>query len=244
MGQYLVLALTRGSRPWLLLLSLAGWGWLLGSAGMLSIPSFCTSLPLAGYALGWQGIEQALLFNPPRQLLLAWLLMLLAMTPMLLVHPLTYVWQRSLLRKRWQAVALFLLGFATVWTLMGLLLMTVVVLSRVWLGVSETPAFIACLALCLAWQASPIKQRCLNHCHHQPRISAFGLGFVRDCLGFGLSSGLWCIGSCWPLMLLPMLAEQGHVALMALCMGWMLYERMQRPRPAHWHWPFALRWRR
>ena len=26
------------------------------------------------------------------------------------------------------------------------------------------------------------------------------------------------------------------LALMALCMGWMLYERMQRPRPAHWHW--------
>lgn len=241
MRPYLVQALTRGSRPWLMLLSLAGWGLLLGSAGMLSIPSFCGSMALLDYAAGWQGIEQALLFNPPRQLLGSWLLMLLAMTPMLLVHPLAYVWQRSLLRKRWQAVALFVLGFVTVWTLAGLLLLTLVVVARVMLGVAPLTAFAATLAVCLLWQASPIKQRCLNQCHYRPRISAFGLGFIRDCLMYGVVSGLWCIGSCWPLMLLPMLAEQGHLPLMLLGMAWMLFERLRNPRPALWSWPFSLR---
>ncbi|WP_404941112.1 DUF2182 domain-containing protein [Pseudomonas danubii] len=235
--------LGRGAVPWLLLASLCGWGWLLGSTALLSIPAFCGSLPLAGYALGWQGIEQALLFNPPGPLLLAWLLMLLAMTPLLLVQPLRYVWHRSLRRKRWQAVSLFVLGFVAVWSLMGLVLLGLVVVTRLWLGLSSLPSLGAALALCLLWQASPFKQHCLNQCHRQPRIAAFGWRFVRDCLGFGVTVGSWCVGSCWPLMLLPLLVEQGHLLLMLLCTLWMLYERLLRPRPAQWYWPLALRWR-
>ncbi|MGC5702693.1 DUF2182 domain-containing protein [Pseudomonas sp. NFXW11] len=242
MGYYLRL-LGRGALPWSLLASLTGWGWLLGSTTMLSVPAFCGNLPLAGYALGWQGIEQALLFNPPLRLLLAWLLMLLAMTPLLLVQPLTYVWRRSLRRKRWQAVALFVLGYAAVWTLGGLLLLSLVVLVQVWLGLSTSQSLMGALLLCLLWQASPLKQQCLNHCHVQPRISAFGMDFIIDCLRFGLSAGAWCVGSCWPLMLMPMLTSQRHVALMLLCMLWMLYERWQRPRLVRWYWPLALRWR-
>ncbi|NBF04582.1 hypothetical protein GV819_20075 [Pseudomonas sp. Fl5BN2] len=242
MGTYLQL-LGRGVVPWLLLASLTGWGWLLGSSAMLSIPAFCGSLPLAGYALGWQGIEQALLFNPPGQLLLAWLLMLLAMTPLLLVRPLVYICQRSLRRRRWQAVLLFVLGFVAVWTLVGLLLMSLVVGAQVWLGLSATQSVTGAVILSLLWQASPVKQHCLNQCHRQPRISAFGMDFIGDCLGFGVSTGGWCVGSCWPLMLLPMLAQQGHVVLMLLCMVWMLYERLLQARPVRWYWPLAVRWR-
>ncbi|APC18691.1 hypothetical protein BLL42_24370 [Pseudomonas frederiksbergensis] len=241
MGPYLIQVVTRGFLPWLILISLAGWGLLLGSVQMLSIPAFCGAFVPLAYAASWQGIEQVLLFNPPRQLVVSWLLMLLAMTPLLLVHPLTYVWQRSLLRKRWQAVVLFVLGFASVWTLAGLLLMTSVIAARVMFGVSQAMAFVVTLAVCLVWQASPLKQRYLNRCHHQPRISAFGWGFIRDCLAYGVTSGGWCIGSCWALMLLPMLAEQVHLPMMLLAMGWMLLERLQRTQPARWRWPFQLR---
>ncbi len=237
MGAYLIQAVTRGFLPWLILISLAGWGLLLGSVQMLSIPAFCGALVPLAYAASWQGIEQALLFNPPRQLVVSWLSMLLAMTPLLLVYPLTYVWQRSLLRKRWQAVVLFVLGFTSVWTLAGLLLMTLVVAARVMFGVSQAMAFVVTLAVCLVWQASPLKQRYLNRCHHQPRISAFGWGFIKDCLAYGVVSAGWCVGSCWALMLLPMLAEQGHVPLMLVSMGWMLWERFKRPRPVRWYWP-------
>lgn len=230
--------LGQNPRPWLLLISLVGWGWLLGSTAMLSIPAFCGSLPLSGYALGWRGIEQALLFNPPQQLLQGWWLMLLAMLPLLLVQPLLYVWHRSLRRKRWQGVALFVLGFGVVWSLAGVVLMGLVVAVRVWFGLSAWQGFFAVLLLCLVWQASPFKQHCLNQCHRQPRICAFGLGYLRDCLGFGLSAGAWCVGSCWPLMLLPVLLEQGHVALMLLGMLWMLYERLLRPRGLRWYWPW------
>jgi len=241
MGPYLVQAMTRGFLPWLILISLAGWGLLLGSVQMLSVPAFCGAFVPLGQAASWQGIEQALLFNPPGQLLLSWLLMLQAMTPLLLLHPLAYVWQRSLLRKRWQAVLLFVLGFASVWTLAGLLLMALVVAARVMFGVSEAMAFFGTLAVCLVWQASPLKQRYLNRCHYQPRISAFGWPFIKDCLAYGVLGGAWCVGSCWPLMLLPMLAEQGHLPIMLLCTGWMVVERFQRPRPPQWHGLFALR---
>nr|WP_262925090.1 DUF2182 domain-containing protein [Pseudomonas protegens] len=171
------------------------------------------------------------------------MLMLLAMTPLLLVQPLRYVWHRSLRRKRWQAVSLFVLGFVAVWSLVGLVLLGLVVVTRLWLGLSSLPSLGAALALCLLWQASPFKQHCLNQCHRQPRIAAFGWRFVRDCLGFGVTVGSWCVGSCWPLMLLPLLVEQGHLLLMLLCTLWMLYERLLRPRPAQWYWPLALRWR-
>jgi predicted metal-binding membrane protein len=237
MAQYLILALTRGPRPWLILISLAGWGLLLSAAQMLSIPAFCGTLPVLDYAASWQGIEQALLFNPPRQLLSSWWLMLLAMMPLLLVHPLDYLWRRSLLRKRWQAVVLFVIGFSAIWTLAGVVLMGLTVGARVMLGFSPMDTLIVALGVCLIWQASPFKQACLNHCHHQPRISAFGLDFLKDCLKYGMVSAGWCVGSCWALMLLPMLAEQGHLPLMLLSMGWMLWERFKSPRPVRWYWP-------
>lgn len=241
MAQYLVIALTQGARPWLILISLAGWGVLLGAVQMLSIPAYCGTFPALEHAASWARIEQALLFNPPRQLLSSWWLMLLAMMPLLLIHPLEHVWQRSLSRKRWQAVLLFVLGFVAVWTLAGMVLMTVTVGARVILGGSQLITFVAALGVCLVWQASPLKQMCLNRCHYQPRISAFGFDFVRDCLRYGAVSGGWCIGSCWPLMLLPMLVEQGHLPMMLLAMGWMLLERMQRAQPPRWHSPFHLR---
>ncbi|MCU1752076.1 DUF2182 domain-containing protein [Pseudomonas sp. 6D_7.1_Bac1] len=241
MAQYLVIALIRGPRPWLILISLAGWGLLLGAAQMLSIPAFCGTFPALDHAVSRQGIEQALLFNPPRQLLSSWWLMLLAMMPLLLIHPLDYVWRRSLLRKRWQAVALFVIGFSAIWTLAGVVLMGLTVGARVILGFSPMDTFIVGLGVCLIWQASPFKQACLNHCHYQPRISAFGLDFLKDCLKYGMVSAGWCVGSCWALMLLPILAEQGHVSLMLLSMGWMLFERFKSPRPVRWHWPFQLR---
>ncbi len=243
MGRNLVLFLSRGSRPWLILISLAGWGWLLGGVRMLSVPAFCGTWP-SGYTASWQGIEQVLLFNPPLALLGDWTLMLLAMMPLLLAHPLEYLWRVSLSRKRWQALCLFVVGFGSVWTLAGVGLLAVAVSTRVLLGVEPSMALVGGLLICLLWQASPAKQRSLNHCHHQPRISVFGSAFLKDCLKYGVVSGAWCVGSCWALMLLPMLAEQGHLALMLLTMAWMVLERLQRNREPQWGWPFRLRFAR
>ncbi|BBP77473.1 hypothetical protein CCU68_25725 [Pseudomonas gingeri NCPPB 3146 = LMG 5327] len=238
MGRYLLLFLTRGSRPWLIVISLAGWGWLVGGVQRLSVPAFCGTWPTLGYAASWQGIEQALLFNPPGQLLGGWSLMLVAMMPLLMVHPLEYLWRTSLSRKRWQALGLFVIGFGSVWVLAGVGLLSLVVSVRVLLGIEPSGVFLLGLSICLLWQASPVKQHSLNRCHHQPRISAFGFGFVTDCLRFGVVSGVWCVSSCWALMLLPMLMEQGHLVLMAFVMVWMLLERFLRNRPPHWRWPF------
>ena len=58
-------------------------------------------------------------------------------------------------------------------------------------------------------EVSPIKQRCLNRCHADPEISAFGVAADIDALRFGTMHGIWCAGSCWALMLCPMLAHVG-----------------------------------
>ncbi|KIH83152.1 DUF2182 domain-containing protein [Pseudomonas batumici] len=244
MGRYLLLFLSKGSRPWLILISLAGWGWLLGGVQRLSGPAFCGAWPSLGYTASWQGIEQVLLFNPPQVLLGGWTLMLLAMMPLLLAHPLEHLWRVSLSRRRWQALGLFVLGFGSVWTLAGVGLLTVAVGVRVLLGIEPLTALVGGLLICLLWQASPAKQRSLNRCHHQPRISAFGFAFLRDCLKYGVVSAVWCVGSCWAVMLLPMLAEQGHLLLMLLTMAWMVLERLQRNRVPQWRWPFRLRFAR
>ncbi|WP_248796273.1 DUF2182 domain-containing protein [Pseudomonas sp. MWU13-2105] len=241
---FLVAALIQGSRRWLTLISLVGWGWLAGGVRDLSVPAFCGSWPPPGYTASLQGIEQALLFNPPLALLGGWTLMLLAMMPLLLAHPLEHLWRVSLSRRRWQALGLFVVGFGSVWILAGAGLLAMTVGARVLLGGEPSRALIGGLLICLLWQASPAKQRCLNRCHHQPRISAFGFGFFRDCLKYGVVSGAWCVGSCWALMLLPMLAEQGHLLLMLLTMAWMVLERLQRNRVPQWRWPFRLRFSR
>ncbi|MGY2226799.1 copper chaperone [Pseudomonas gingeri] len=240
-GRPLLRLLTRGSRPWLILVSVAGWMCLVGNGQMLSVPAFCGDFSLLGYGSGWQGIEQALLFNPPDQLLSSWWLMLLAMMPLLLAQPLDYLWRRSPARKRWQAIGLFVLGFAATWTLAGVLLMASVVGARVLVGLPAPVAFVGALLLCVVWQASPAKQRCMNRCHEQLHLSASGWAFIKDCLEYGVVSGGWCIGACWALMLLPMLVEQGHLALMLLTMAWMVLERLQRNRAPQWHWPFLLK---
>jgi len=64
-------------------------------------------------------------------------------------------------------------------------------------------------------------------------------------LRFGVVHGVWCVGSCWALMLLPLLigphgpAKAGHymplhVAAMLLVSLWIAAERLDRPMPRAW----------
>lgn len=38
---------------------------------------------------------------------------------------------------------------------------------------------------------SPAKQACLNGCHHQPALAAFGVEADLDALVFGIGHALW-----------------------------------------------------
>ena len=81
------------------------------------------------------------------------------------------------------------------------------------------------LGAALAWQLSPAKQACLNRCHRRPRLAAFGWQAERDCLRFGMMSGVWCCGTCWGWMFATVAAGRWHLPVMAACMACMLLER-------------------
>jgi len=90
------------------------------------------------------------------------------------------------------------------------------------------------IVVAFVWQLSPAKQRSLNRCHARPALSAFGSAADLDALRFGSMQGIWCVGSCWALMLLPVLVSGWHVAAMAAVALWLSAERLDTPVPPRW----------
>ncbi|MDR0281184.1 MAG: DUF2182 domain-containing protein [Paucimonas sp.] len=225
--------------PWLATASLAGWAALLATPPQSALPAFCGSMVDLLTALGWRGISQALVLDP-LGLWQSWLVMVLAMMPLLLAGPMATLWQRSLPRRRPLAMSLFVAGYALVWSAAGIVLTLLSISLTLLAGASTWLATALALLAVLLWQASPLKQKSLNRCHASPRISAFGWQVARDCLSYGMSKGAWCVLACWPVMLLPMLVQQGHLLVMLLCSLWLVHERLRMPRLARWRWPLPL----
>jgi len=98
---------------------------------------------------------------------------------------------------------------------------------------SYVPATFAVFAA-LIWQASPLKQICLNRCHDNRPIAVFGFEADLDVFRFGLTHGVWCVGGCWALMVFPMLLPVGHLAAMAAVAVLVFCERLEDPEPPRW----------
>lgn len=158
-----------------------------------------------------------------------WALMLLAMMTPLLIAPLRHVSARSLPRRRLRALVLLVLAAAVVWLAAAPLLLAAARL----LELTAVP-FVAGLVVVAVWQQAPVKQRCLNRHHAHPPLAAFGLRADRDVLRYGARHAFWCLGSCWALMVLPLLAGPGHLAAMAVASLWMWAELFDRPRVPAW----------
>src|SRR5262245_34264267 len=169
------------------------------------------------------------------QLVAGWLLMLAAMTPPLIAAPLRHVRERSFAHRRVRAMSLFVIGYWAVWMIAGMGLQVVVLAAQ--LAVSDA---LVCLVLAAAaatlWQVSPAKQWCLNRCHRRPQLAAFGAPADRAVFSFGFSHGAACVGACWALMLLPLLAGQGHVLTMLAVMLFAFAERLEDAAPLAWRW--------
>ena len=130
---------------------------------------------------------------------------------------------------------LFLLGYTIPWIVAGVVLGALTVTIGSIARVAGLPAVGLAILLILLWQATPLKQRCLNLCHSQPPLAPFGLRAEIDVFEYGLSHGLWCVGTCWLLMLLPLLGEGSlHWAAMVLMMLVSIKERSGAMRPARW----------
>lgn len=166
-------------------------------------------------------------------LALGWALMLAAMMAPLVIAPIRHVRDRSFARRRGRAIALFVAGYATVWMAAGVVLMSLSRELQQAAPESSVPLALAAI-MAIVWQFSPAKQRCLNRGHAHPALPAFDRAADIGALRFGLTHGVWCVGSCWALMLLPLLISGGHVAAMAAVTLWLLGERIERPLPPRW----------
>ncbi len=217
-----------------LLLSAAAWIWLVVDPGGLMMqahgPAACSrpaQLPASLPAL--------LAMNPPGSLAAGWGLMLVAMMSPALILPIGHLRLRSFKRRRARAIALFGAGYGAIWMAVGGMQLAVTVAAG-WLAPGSYLPAAGVAVLAIVWQLSPAKQRCLNRCHAHTELAAFGVAADLAALRFGASHGVWCAGSCWALMLCPMLLPRGQVAAMAILAVLIASERIEAPRPPRWGW--------
>jgi predicted metal-binding membrane protein len=215
---------TAREAPVLLVAALCGWAVLIGIHSLPTIAAICA--PALG-RLRFAGLAAAAALTrdaSPRFLLSA-SAMLLAMMAPLLRMPLTQVWHRSLAQRRTRAVMLFTLGYGVPWIIALAALTYLAMCMRALTAARPELALLTIGALAVLWQASPLKRRCLAGCHARRPLRAFGCAADLDALRFGVTAALWCIGTCWALMLLALTLSHAHLIGMAAIAALVLSER-------------------
>lgn len=156
-------------------------------------------------------------------------LMVAAMMTPLLIGTLGHIRTRSFAYRRYRAALLFVTAYCLVWTAATSALLgglsSIAPQSPIRLSV-----IVVMVGAAFAWQCSPLKQRCLNRCHARPALPAFGVSADLGVARWGFTHAVWCVGSCWSLMVLPMLVSELHIYAMATATLWMFGERLERPR--------------
>lgn len=172
-------------------------------------------------------------FVSPWSLAAGWVVMVVAMMLPTACDHLVQVHERTLRRLRPGCLTLFLGGYVGAWILGGVILLAAAVTLRI---ASPSPAAPLVLASVVAffWQVSPWKQFALNQCHGRPSLAAFAPAAYRSAFAYGVRHGLWCLASCWALMVAALLAPAYHVAVMACVAAYIWAERLEPARPPLW----------
>ncbi|MFM6056361.1 MAG: DUF2182 domain-containing protein, partial [Sphaerospermopsis kisseleviana] len=117
--------------PTLLKVSLIAWGVMLLPGELHQVMSGqMTAVSVHGHGQMIHSLDDMLSFHSLAMIVLYWLVMLVAMMSPALAQPIRHLWGRSLIRRRWIAIVLFLFGYISIWTLAGLILMPVAALLR------------------------------------------------------------------------------------------------------------------
>lgn len=165
----------------------------------------------------------------------SWLLMLLGMMTPVLVPPIRHIRRRSFASRRSRSTALFVAAYGAIWMAAGAGVLPLELGLKSIAPESYGPA-IGAAVIAAVWQCSPMKQRCLNRCHANRELAAFGLAADCDAVRFGMTQGAWCVGSCWALMLLSMLLPGGGQVSMFLAAVLIVSERIEPARAPSWQW--------
>lgn len=121
------------------------------------------------------------------------------------------------------AAALFLCGYLAVW--IGFSAAAAVAGQAVRPGAALTAGAAVWGALLIAvglYQFTPLKRACLGHC----RAPAAGAPARGGALRSGVADGIFCLGSCWALMLLPLAAGARGLPAMVLVTGVVMVEKL------------------
>jgi len=183
----------------------------------------------------------AMTFYSPERLVGEWMLMVAAMMMPMLAGAVGHVRARTLPNRRPRSLALFMVGYAAIWIACGLpIVLAALALQLMQSGPIVTVALVG--SIILVWQFSPGKQFCLNHCHDLPPLAARGLRADLAALRYGATRGIWCCGTCWALMLIPLTTQSGHLLAMAATSAFLIAERLDKPRRPAWEmrWPSTI----
>jgi predicted metal-binding membrane protein len=214
----------------ILLVSVLSWMVLVVNPRSIMTLAHC---PITDSGASSASFRMLLTMNPLSSLIAGWAVMLVAMMSPTLIAPIGHIVKRSFKHRRLWSVALFTLGYAAIWLAAGGVLLAVRLMLSLLVPLSFAPAIVVGIVV-FVWQCSPFKQRCLNRNHNHRELAAFGFAADLDVLRFGVTHGLWCVGSCWALMLFPMLLPEGHLVAMALVTFLMISERLEQPRRLSW----------
>jgi hypothetical protein len=164
--------------------------------------------------------------------------MLAAMMPPLLIPMTRRVAFASLWRRRYRAIALFLLGYGLIWSIPATAGISLTQTLGGWdPGKAGWAAFLAFAAAAL-WEMTPFKRRALTACHRTIPLRPYGWKAAADCLRIGAIHARSCIAACWLPMIGSALAP-GHVPVMAAATA---IAAVQRYRPRRHNRVEALSW--
>jgi len=165
-----------------------------------------------------------------------WTLMMAAMM-LPSVAPVAVLYERSLTDNRVLRLAGFAASYVVVWGLAGLPAFAVASLvSSVAMDHPGSTRFIAAgifLVLGL-YQVSPLKERCLNHCRSPFSLLMHYANFhgpLRD-IRAGTHHALYCLGCCWALMLVLVVAGIMNLLVMVALAAVILIEKYLSRGPA------------
>jgi predicted metal-binding membrane protein len=200
------------------LLTICAVAWVMLAAGVAAAPGWPLCIAdVTGDFMGlWRRIEAAGLSGALGPPMTEVALMVVAMMPPLVILPVRHAAFRSLWWRRHRAIAGVLVGYTSVWMLVGV---ATVIANFALIGAQpDSDRSIGALGLAVAagWQLTPFKLRALAACNRSVPLVPNGWRADLSCLRYGLVLGRHCVASCWALMLCPFLAAHDLVLMVAV----------------------------
>lgn len=153
-----------------------------------------------------------------------WTVMIVAMMLPLTLPAVGHVAFNTIRARRQRAMAIYVGCFIGTWVVLGaaaLVARDALVDLRVWNG-----RLIVVATLCIAavWQISRFKRRALYQCRQTIPLPPRGVAADAACARFGVLQAWRCVRTCWALMLVMVVIEEGTLLAMTAMTGLVLLE--------------------